>query len=62
MTYLVESLSLALARPATRDLEILYQEKNAAESQAAGRWYNRFEVGFRRELWRAVIFVGRCKC
>jgi hypothetical protein len=38
MTYRVE-----LARRAVRDLEILYVEKNAAESHAAARWYNGLE-------------------
>jgi plasmid stabilization system protein ParE len=38
MAYLVE-----LAARAARDLEILYVEKNAAESQAASRWYNGLE-------------------
>jgi hypothetical protein len=28
---------------AARDLEALYVEKNAAESQAASRWYNGLE-------------------
>jgi len=39
MTYLVE-----FAVRAVRDLEILYIEKNAAESQAAARWYNELEL------------------
>jgi toxin ParE1/3/4 len=38
MAYLVE-----LAARAARDLEILYLEKNAAESKAAARWYNGLE-------------------
>jgi plasmid stabilization system protein ParE len=38
MAYLVE-----LAARAARDLEILYVEKNAAESQAAANWYNGLE-------------------
>ncbi len=38
MTYLVE-----FAARASRDLEILYKEKNAAESHAAARWYNGLE-------------------
>jgi toxin ParE1/3/4 len=38
MTYRVE-----LAHRAIRDLEILYVEKNAAESQASARWYNGLE-------------------
>jgi plasmid stabilization system protein ParE len=39
MTYLVE-----FAARAIRDLEILYVEKNAAESHAAARWYNELEL------------------
>jgi toxin ParE1/3/4 len=39
MTYLVE-----FAARAVRDLEILYLEKNAAESHAAARWYNELEL------------------
>jgi toxin ParE1/3/4 len=38
MTYRVE-----LANRAVRDLEFLYLDKNAAEPQAAARWYNRLE-------------------
>jgi toxin ParE1/3/4 len=38
MAYLVE-----FAARAARDLEILYVEKNAAESQAAARWFNDLE-------------------
>ncbi len=38
MAYLVE-----FAARAARDLEILYVEKNVAESQAAARWYNGLE-------------------
>lgn len=32
-----------LAARAARDLEVLYAEKNAAESQAAALWYNGLE-------------------
>jgi len=39
MPYLVE-----FAARAARDLEILYVEKNAAESPAAARWYNNLEL------------------
>ncbi len=39
MPYLVE-----FAARAIRDLEILYVEKNAAESHAAARWFNRLEL------------------
>jgi mRNA-degrading endonuclease RelE of RelBE toxin-antitoxin system len=38
MAYHVE-----FAARAARDLEILYLEKNAAESSAAARWYNGLE-------------------
>ncbi len=38
MAYRVE-----FAARAARDLEILYVEKNAAESQAASRWYKELE-------------------
>jgi toxin ParE1/3/4 len=38
MTYRVE-----FADRAARDLEILYKEKNAAESHASARWYNGLE-------------------
>jgi toxin ParE1/3/4 len=38
MAYLVE-----LTARAARDLEILYVEKNAAESYAAARWFNGLE-------------------
>jgi mRNA-degrading endonuclease RelE of RelBE toxin-antitoxin system len=38
MAYLVE-----FAARAARDLEILYVEKNAAESHAAARWFNHLE-------------------
>ena len=38
MTYRVEFTARAV-----RDLEILYVEKNAAESHAAARWYNDLE-------------------
>ena len=39
MTYLVE-----FAARAVRDLEILYLEKNVAESHAAARWFNELEL------------------
>jgi toxin ParE1/3/4 len=38
MTYVVE-----FSIRASRDLEVLYIEKNAAESRAASRWYNELE-------------------
>jgi len=46
MTYRVE-----LTVRAARDLELLYMEKNAAESHAAARWYNSLE--------KAVYALGR---
>jgi toxin ParE1/3/4 len=46
MAYRVE-----LTDRAARDLELLYLEKNAVESQAAARWYNRLE--------EAVSALGR---
>lgn len=51
MTYLVE-----FAARASRDLEILYKEKNAAESQAAARWYN----GLEEALYALALFPLRC--
>jgi plasmid stabilization system protein ParE len=46
MTYLVE-----FAARASRDLEILYKEKNAAESHAAARWYNGLEQAVDALAW-----------
>jgi plasmid stabilization system protein ParE len=51
MAYLVE-----LAARAARDLEILYLEKNAAESQAAARWYN----GLEDAVFRLATHPVRC--
>ena len=51
MTYRVE-----LARRAVRDLEILYVEKNAAESHAAARWYN----GLEKAVYALGTFPYRC--
>src|ERR1700675_4430212 len=34
---------IEIAERAARDLEFLYVEKNAAESEAASRWYNGLE-------------------
>ena len=51
MTYRVE-----LAYRAVRDLEILYLEKNAAESQAAARWYN----GLEQALYTLATHPHRC--
>jgi len=52
MTYRVE-----LTERAIRDLEILYLEKNAAESQAASRWFNGLEkavYGLERHPYRCT--------
>ena len=51
MTYRVE-----LAYRAVRDLEILYMEKNAAESQAAARWYN----GLEEAVYMLATHPHRC--
>ncbi len=51
MTYLVE-----FAARAVRDLEILYVEKNAAESHAAARWYNELELA----VYALASYPHRC--
>jgi len=51
MTYLVEFTARA-----ARDLEILYREKNAAESDAAIRWYN----GLEESVYALTRFPQRC--
>jgi toxin ParE1/3/4 len=51
MTYLVE-----FATRAARDLEILYVEKNAAESHAAARWYN----GLEQDVDALATYPNRC--
>ena len=51
MTYLVE-----FAARAVRDLEILYVEKNAAESHAATRWYN----GLEQAVYALALYPYRC--
>jgi toxin ParE1/3/4 len=51
MTYLVE-----FATRAARDLEILYVEKNAAESHAAARWYN----GLEQAVDALATYPNRC--
>lgn len=51
MTYLVE-----FAARAVRDLEILYLEKNAAESRAAARWYN----GLEQAVYALALHPHRC--
>ncbi len=51
MAYHVE-----FADRAAHDLEALYVEKNAAESQAASRWYN----GLEEAVYALVIYPDRC--
>ncbi|MGH9351785.1 MAG: type II toxin-antitoxin system RelE/ParE family toxin [Terriglobia bacterium] len=51
MTYLVE-----FAARAAHDLEILYVEKNAAESAAAARWYN----GLEQAVYALASYPNRC--
>lgn len=51
MTYRVES-----AARASRDVEILYKEKHAAESKAAARWYN----GLEEAVYALASFPQRC--
>lgn len=51
MAYLVE-----FAERAARDLEALYVEKNAAESQAATQWYN----GLEEAVYTLADFPHRC--
>ena len=51
MTYRIE-----FAARAARDLEILYVEKNAAESRAAARWYN----GLEEAVYALASYPDRC--
>jgi toxin ParE1/3/4 len=51
MAYHVE-----FAERAARDLETLYVEKNAAESQAASRWYN----GLEEAVYALATYPNRC--
>ena len=51
MTYQIE-----FAERAARDLEALYVEKNASESQAASRWYN----GLEKEVYALANYPHRC--
>jgi toxin ParE1/3/4 len=51
MAYHVE-----FAERAARDLEALYVEKNAAESQAASRWYN----GLEQAVYALANYPNRC--
>ena len=48
-------MSLPIAR-AARDLEALYVEKNAAESEAASRWYN----GMEEAVYALATYPDRC--
>src|ERR1019366_5705096 len=47
---------LDVAARAVRDLEILYVEKNAAESRAAARWYN----GLEQAVYALASYPRRC--
>jgi toxin ParE1/3/4 len=51
MTYLVE-----FAARAVRDLEILYAEKNVAESHAAAHWY----TGLEQAVGALATYPNRC--
>ena len=51
MAYLVEFTARA-----ARDLESLYEEKNAAESVAATRWYN----GLEEAVYTLAEYPRRC--
>lgn len=51
MIYVVE-----LTDRAARDLNILYEEKNAAESVAAARWYD----GLGKAVYTLEAHPGRC--
>ncbi|HMD15027.1 MAG TPA: hypothetical protein VKH18_00060 [Terriglobales bacterium] len=51
MTYVVE-----FAVGAVRDLEMLYVEKNAAESLAAARWFN----GLEQAVYALASHPQRC--
>jgi toxin ParE1/3/4 len=51
MAYHVE-----FAERAARDLEAFYVEKNAAESQAASRWYN----GLEEAVYELATYPNRC--
>ena len=51
MPYVVE-----LAARAARDLEILFVEKNAAESHAVARWYN----GLEQAVYGLASYPHRC--
>jgi toxin ParE1/3/4 len=48
--------SVEFAARAARDLEILYLEKNAAESAAAARWYN----GLEQTVHTLETYPNRC--
>jgi toxin ParE1/3/4 len=48
--------SVEFTARAARDLEILYVEKKAAESQAAARWYNRLKEA----VYALETYPSRC--
>jgi toxin ParE1/3/4 len=48
--------AVKFAARAIRDLEILYMEKNAVDSQAAARWYN----GLERVAYALASYPHRC--
>jgi toxin ParE1/3/4 len=47
---------IEFADRATRDLEALYVEKNAAESEAVSRWYN----GMEEAVYALATYPDRC--
>jgi mRNA-degrading endonuclease RelE of RelBE toxin-antitoxin system len=47
---------IEFADRAARDLEALYVEKNAAESEAASRWYN----GMEEAVYALATYPDRC--
>ena len=47
---------IEFADRAARDLEALYVEKNAAESEAASRWYN----GMEKAVYALATYSDRC--
>jgi plasmid stabilization system protein ParE len=51
MTYRVE-----LTARAARDLNLLYEEKHAAESRAAARWFN----GLEKAVYTLEVYPLRC--
>jgi hypothetical protein len=47
---------IEFADRAARDLDALYVEKNAAESEAASRWYN----GMEEAVYALATYPDRC--